>query len=234
MEAVAFNGKHHEEVMKLSTLERWRRGFKALLVVAQDPNRTDKVLEAYEHMNAGGEAKRAARFYQDPKAEQYRGEDRTIDSAHVNFAQLSQLPEGTFGRRYAQFMQKRHLSPEMFKTEGELSKQEYMVKRMRQTHDLWHVATGYETDVLGELELQAFTLAQVGIPSALVVLMLGMVRWLFTGPELLFKVTRAFFRGRAAKKMATFDWEANWATPLEQVRADLKVKDGVPRLDSAK
>lgn len=234
MEAIAFNGKQHEEVLKLSTLERWRRGFKALWVVAQDPNRTDKVLEAYEHMNAGGEGKRAERFYADPKAVQYRSEDRTIDSAHLDLAQLEQLPAGTFGNRYASFMRKRHLTPELFKVEGPLTEVEYMVKRMRQTHDLWHVATGYETDVIGELELQAFTLAQVGIPSALVVLMLGMVRWLLTGPELLFKMTRAFFRGRSAKKMATYDWEAHWSAPLSEVRAELLVADGVPRADSAK
>jgi ubiquinone biosynthesis protein COQ4 len=234
MEAIAFTAKHHEEVLKLSTFERWRRGMKALLVVAQDPNRTDKVLEAYEHMNAGGEQKRSDRFYADPKAEQYRAEDRTIDAAHLDLAKLEQLPEGTFGNRYATFMKKRHLSPELFKVEGPLSNVEYMVKRMRQTHDLWHVATGYETDVLGELELQAFTLAQVGIPSALVVLMLGMVRWLLTGPELLFKITRAYFRGRSAKKMASFDWEAHWSAPLSEVRRELKVHDGVPRLDSAK
>jgi len=234
MEATAFNGKHHEEVMKLSTFERWMRGFKALLVVAQDPNRTDKVLEAYEHMNAGGEAKRAARFYADPAAERYLAEDRTIDSAHVDFEALSKLPDGSLGNSYARFMQKRHLSPELFAAEGALSKPEYMVKRMRQTHDLWHVATGYETDVLGELELQAFTLAQVGIPSALVVLVLGMVRWLLTGPELLWRIGRAFVRGRQAKKMATFDWEDRWTEPLEQVRSELSVARGVPSLDSAK
>jgi hypothetical protein len=63
MEAAAFNGKHHQEVMKMSAVERWKRGFAALFVVAKDPNRTDKVLEAYEHMNAGGQQKRSARFY---------------------------------------------------------------------------------------------------------------------------------------------------------------------------
>ena len=35
----------------------------------------------------------------------------------------------------------------------------YLAQRMRQTHDIWHVLTGYATDVAGEVQLQAFTLA---------------------------------------------------------------------------
>ena len=33
-------------------------------------------------------------------------------------------------------------------------------QRMRDTHDLWHAATGYKGDVVGELAVLAFTLAQ--------------------------------------------------------------------------
>jgi ubiquinone biosynthesis protein Coq4 len=35
-----------------------------------------------------------------------------------------------------------------------------LVKRGYETHDIWHVVTGFHTDVAGELGLQAFYLAQ--------------------------------------------------------------------------
>jgi ubiquinone biosynthesis protein Coq4 len=32
----------------------------------------------------------------------------------------------------------------------------YLLLRLRQTHDLWHVVTGFSTNVPGELGLKAF------------------------------------------------------------------------------
>ncbi len=223
MTAIALNEAKHEAVLKLSTLERWKRGLKALLEVGRDPDRTDMVLEAYEHLNAGSEAERTARFYQLPFAEQLRGEDRTLDSSTVDYPKLLQLPEDSFGHAYARFMTERHLTPDLFKAEGALSKQGYVLKRMRQTHDLWHVVTGYETDVPGELELQAFTYAQVGIPSALVLVLFGILRWFLIGPELVVRVLKAYRRGRQAKTFAATPWEDLWSKPLAQVQAELGV-----------
>ncbi len=36
----------------------------------------------------------------------------------------------------------------------------YMADRLRDSHDLWHVVTGYRTDLLGENAVLAFTAAQ--------------------------------------------------------------------------
>ncbi len=223
MEAMALSEAGHESVLKLSALQRWRRGLRALLEVGKDPNRTDKVLEAYEHMNAGSEAARMERFYRLPHAQRLREEDRTLDSKTVDYPALLKLPPDTFGHQYARFMKEHQLTPDLFKAEGPLSQQAYMVKRLRQTHDLWHVVTGYQTDVIGELELQAFTFAQMKIPSALVLVFFGVVRWFLTGPELVVKVVRAFWRGRKARVLAATPWEELWSRPLEQVQEQLGV-----------
>ena len=65
-------------------------------------------------------------------------------------------------------MKQRGLTPDIFAAKGELSRETYVIKRLRQTHDLWHVLTGIDLDVPGELELQAFTLLQMRVPSTLV------------------------------------------------------------------
>ena len=46
---------------------------------------------------------------------------------------------------------------------------------MRETHDIWHVATGFGTDVAGELGLQAFYLAQLKAPLSTLLLSVGML-----------------------------------------------------------
>jgi ubiquinone biosynthesis protein Coq4 len=222
MTAIALNEAQHQAVMNLSWFERWTRGVKALVEVGRDPDRTDKVLEAYEHLNAGSEVARTERFYALKGARLLRAQDRTIDSQHIDFEKLLQLPADTLGYQYAKFMTDRNLTPDAFLAEGKLSEQSYMLKRMRQTHDIWHVVTGYETTVPGELELQAFTFGQVGIPSALLLVMFGALRWMMSyGPSLVVKVAKAMIRGRRAAPLAATPWEDLWSVPVTDVRAQL-------------
>jgi ubiquinone biosynthesis protein COQ4 len=39
---------------------------------------------------------------------------------------------------------------------------EYLAKRYREVHDIVHFVTGYGTDPIGELELQAFVVGTLG------------------------------------------------------------------------
>ena len=84
---------------------------------------------------------------------------------------LRALPEGSLGRACdLAFVESEGISPEGIRR-GERRRgsrrpprlsesSQYIHERMRDTHDLWHAATGYKGDVLGELALLAFTLAQ--------------------------------------------------------------------------
>jgi ubiquinone biosynthesis protein COQ4 len=93
--------------------------------------------------------------------------------------------------------------------------------RFRQTHDLWHVLTGYAPDVEGEILLQAFTYAQTGVPSALLIAALGTLRWAKLAPSHARKLLEAHRRGKATARLATFRWERHWATPVETLRREL-------------
>jgi len=75
-------------------------------------------------------------------------EQRAIDSRTVDIDALAALPEGTLGHAYATFLRAHGLTPEIFdgKPDGiEDPRLSYVIQRMRQTHDLWHVVTGCET-----------------------------------------------------------------------------------------
>jgi ubiquinone biosynthesis protein Coq4 len=224
MATVTFNQVEHDKVLALPTGERWRKGLLALKEVAQDTTRTDLVLYAYEHLNAGGEQKRAEKFYRSPLTHQFYKEDRTLDARTLDFDKLAALPEGTLGHAYVQFMRDRGITPEIFTCEGKLTREAYMIKRMRQTHDLWHTVTGVDTDVAGELELQAFTLAQVWAPSMFIVVVIGALRALFTLPRAVPGIVRGFFRGLFARPLAPTPWEDLWSTPLAHVRTVLRLR----------
>lgn len=218
---LVFNAVDHQRINDLPAWRRWLIGLRALLEVGKDPDRTDKVLEAYEHLNAGGEPRRARAFYASPDGEALFQANASLDATTVDFDALAQLPEGTLGHAYATFMKQRGLTPDLFAARGELSREVYVIKRLRQTHDLWHVLTGIDTDVPGELELQAFTFTQLWIPSAFLLVTLGALRWLYRWPGLPVRVLRGMRNGLRARLLSPVRWEQHWATPLPQLRRAL-------------
>ena len=147
MAAISFNAVDHQAVVNLPLWERWKRGLKALLIVARDPDRTDKVLEAYEHLNAGTEARRADAFYASSGGEQLFLEDRTLDATTVDFDALARLPEGTLGNSYARFMRERNLTPDIFAARGALSRSTYVIKRLRQA-----ILSAEDADFFGNVQ----------------------------------------------------------------------------------
>ena len=81
----------------------------------------------------------------------------------VDIEKLRTLPSGTFGRTWADFLDKHNLKP--FTTGS----------RRKQLHDGIHVITGYGTDPISEAEVQAFLLG-AKFRLANVLLGLGLLR----------------------------------------------------------
>lgn len=214
----------------LGARERWRRALGALAKVMADPDRTDQVLEFGIYANAGTLNSRVHRFYDDPRGQLLYAQRRTLDSKTVDLDALGRLPEGTLGRAYADFMRSHGITPEIFDgTPPQVAdpRVAYVIQRIRQTHDLWHVVTGYETDPLGEIVLQAFTFAQVGAPSSGILAVAGTLRGLRERRTLPREVIAAYRRGWRAERMPTFLWEDHWETPLATVREMLGIEEPV-------
>ncbi len=218
----------HDEVdaADLSPFERWKRALQALATVMADPDRTDQVLVFSTYANAGTMHRRLHRFYDDPRGRRLYDEQRTIDSHTIDLDALAALGEGTLGHAYATFLRSRGITPEIFDGPPErVSDPEaaYVIQRMRQTHDLWHVVTGHETDPFGEIALQAFTFGQIGAPSTLVLSVAGTLNFRRMRPGLARAVIAAFKAGRAANPFVVFPWEDHWAAPLVDVQRLLNV-----------
>ncbi len=215
------------DALSMSPVERWRRALGALAKVVADHGRTDQVLEFSIHANAGTIARRIERFFDDPRARRLYEERRAIDSRTIDLERLGRLPEGTLGRAYADFMRANGITPEVFDgapAEVADPRAAYVVQRLRQTHDLWHVATGYETDPASEIALQAFTFAQMRAPSSLILATVGTLHGVRRAPGLPRAAIAAFRAGRRAEKLAVFPWEDHWETPLAEVRAMLGIR----------
>lgn len=215
------------DATRLPARLRWQRALSALGRVLLDPQQTDQVLVFAMYANAGSMPRRVHRFYDDPRGRLLYTQRRTIDAHAVDFAKLRALPVGTLGHAYVTFLDARGLTPEVFESPPEEihdPAMAYVIQRLRQTHDLWHVVTGLDTDPASEVALQGFTFAQVRAPSALILAVLGTVRGTRWKPRLARDVRRAFRAGRRAEKLAVFPWEDHWATSLDEVRAMLGIE----------
>jgi ubiquinone biosynthesis protein COQ4 len=209
----------------LSAVQRWKIAGTALTKVLSNPNDTGQVLELVGVLNSGRSSRRRTeRFFETPAGKKLWDERRAIDSRTIDIDALAALPEGTLGRAYATFLRSRGLTPEVF--DGPPAriadpKRSYLVQRMRQTHDLWHVVTGCETDPAGEVALQAFTFAQTRAPGSAILAAAGALRALRTAPAVLRDVVALYRLGTRARSLPTFAWEDHWATPLAEVRTML-------------
>jgi ubiquinone biosynthesis protein Coq4 len=99
---------------------------------------------------------------------------------------------------------------------------------MRQTHDLWHVLTGFDTSIPGEIGLQAFQAAQTRAPLSPILMGGALLRAGTDRTEmmepLMEQITKGWQCGIKARSLFSLDWEANWSTPLTQLRKDYQIE----------
>lgn len=203
--------------------QRARSALAALATLSRNPGRLDQVLVLAQAVNARMIARAVERFSATDEGRRFFAEQPRIDRAHVDYDALRRLPDGTLGREYARFLDDNGITPDAFEKLPEVGDERaaWLMLRMRQTHDLWHVLTGYTPDVWGEILLQVFTYAQTGAPSALVIAAFGALRWGKLRPAQVRELRRAWQRGKATRFLPTVRWEALWATPVAELRASL-------------
>jgi len=143
-------------------------------------------------------------------------------------ASLRAMPEGSLGRAYLAFMERAGIDAAGLveasargrlaaETEDDMT---FLRQRLRDSHDLWHVVTGYDPDLVGEAGVLAFTCAQTRSPGLAAFLLVVWARGL-PGAG---KVMRdALARGRRAARFVEVAWEGMLARPLDEVRRELGV-----------
>jgi ubiquinone biosynthesis protein COQ4 len=143
----------------------------------------------------------------------------------LDLAKLRALPEGTFGRAVAEYFDTNALDPKAIpnlEAEGETA---WVKAHLYETHDVWHVATGFATDIPGELALQAFYAAQ--LPGRLPMLLVpgGLLHAAFWQQDefrpRLAAIVRGWEAGTRARPLFGVRWDALWEKSVDAVRAEL-------------
>jgi ubiquinone biosynthesis protein COQ4 len=144
----------------------------------------------------------------------------------IDLHQLKNLPDGTLGQRYAAHMLQNQLKPlEVSPADSDAT---FFGTHITETHDLWHVVTGCDTTMLGELQLQAFCVAQLEVSRFWLALLTknllkSAVYDIQSATQYMDAIAKGWLMGRTAKPLFGTPWPTLWETPLDQVRAALNV-----------
>ena len=210
-----------------------RRALRAARTLAADPDDLPQVFTIIESLS-GDTLERITRgFRKTDTGRRLLAEQPDIVDRLADRAALAKLPEGSLGRAYLAFVERENISAEGIRAAGAKGMTsvdslpppyDFIHRRMRDTHDLWHAAVGYQGDVLGEVSLLAFTFAQTWNPAIALILCVGL--WKTIGnPEARRVMADGFRRGRKAAWLPSQDWESMLALPLLEVRRRLGLED---------
>jgi ubiquinone biosynthesis protein COQ4 len=144
----------------------------------------------------------------------------------IDLEQLRQLPEGTFGRTYADHMQANQLksfnvSPEL----EDVAQRNVFALRYAVTHDIFHVLLGFDTSYAGEIGVLAFAAEQEYSKSLRLSLQLARVLYPMLAPQqrqaIAANLEQGRELGRKAKFLLGYRFEDHWAQPIDAVKAEL-------------
>lgn len=148
----------------------------------------------------------------------------------VDLPSLAALPRGTLGREYAEFLSRCGLEP--FRLSGtlpeEMLRKNLFVVRYGFAHDVFHVLTGFDTTLAGELGVWSFVAGQryhwghrLAVAIACLLYPLMAPRQI---PRMWANRRRGYRMGRRAQSLISVPFERMWSRSIKDLRTMLDVE----------
>lgn len=140
---------------------------------------------------------------------------------------LIAMPANTLGYIYAAYMKRNNLQLLNYQVK-ERDRYQFFFRRLRETHDILHAITGFQTNNLGEVGLEGFYIAQAMLPNVYYLTIARMSHILFDekifdGQLYLETLTTGFQMGKKAEKVLGLRWEDMWGEDIEILRQKLGI-----------
>ncbi len=211
------------------------RALRALFRNKEDTGQVFKIVAA---LTGNSMQKRMEMFRASPVGQAVLAQKRQLLATLCDKDYLRSLPEGSFGRIYQNFLETEGLSAEGLVDASRQSPQweqrqaefELFSSRLRDSHDLQHVVTGYGRNPLGELSVLAFSYAHTRNRGIGFLVLMGMLKFkknLPRGIPIFRSVWEAYRNGKKAAWFPGVDWEAMLKLPLGEVRRLLNIQTPV-------
>lgn len=210
---------------------RFREAWQGIRALLANPDETSQVFKIIRALSGNAGERQFQRFLKSEHGPTILAEKRSLADRLSDLATLESLPAGSLGRVYADFTAREKISPQGLIEASEavpsepLDSPEHILfgERMRDSHDLWHIVTGYGRDLLGEAALLSFTYCQTRNRGIGFIVLVAYLRAGGESPEPRAMIRDAYRRSKKATWLPAADWETLLARPLDEVRKTLRV-----------
>jgi ubiquinone biosynthesis protein COQ4 len=210
------------------------RAFKAFRKLMADKEDTVQVFEIMQALNGKSTFKGYRKLMSTFRGGKIAYERVEMAPVLSDGALIDSFAPNTVGGHYRRFVRDEGLSPEGLAAESRKARDAapelqhpvaWFGRRIRDTHDLWHILTGYHRDGLGELCLVAFSYAQTRSLGWAFIAVGGVLQGyrLGHGARTRKAVWQAYRNGKTAAWLPGQDFVALLSEPLESARARLNI-----------
>lgn len=218
----------------LAARRDWRTAFSALRRLLSDTNDTAQVFRIMRALNAGSAKAGYNRLLGTMEGGRIAYRRIELAERFSDAAFVASFPQGSVGAAYAVFLRRTGYSAEglaMVSRDGGVMRDAehpyaWFGRRTRDTHDIWHILTGYSADdPLGEACLVAFSFAQTGGWGWALIGLGAAVKALRMpgGGQAARAILEGYRIGRRAIWLLGEDYESLLAEPLDEARRRLGI-----------
>src|SRR3954470_3435196 len=158
--------------------DAWRLS-QAVVRVLADSTKTHEIHRAEEITGRPAYRRLLAEFSASPEGQRILAERPELSSSHVDYDMLRTLPEDTLGGAYV-----RHLDANKLSADYQAAATRhvddpdmaYLMRRFRQTHDVWHVLMGIGISGHEEVLTHWFTFGQLRLPVSAMIMFFGTMK----------------------------------------------------------
>jgi ubiquinone biosynthesis protein COQ4 len=212
---------------------QWGVALKALRRLLSDKEDTGQVFEIMRALNGDSTARGYRRLIESTWTGGRLAYERVeLAPRLMDDAWLDRFSPGTIGAAYRDFIRSENISAEGLAqvarqrggAKDEPHPYAWFGRRMRDSHDIWHILSGYHRDGLGEACLVAFSYAQTGGLGWALIAVGAAVRALREGqPRAVAAIWQGYRRGKAAAWLAAEDYLRLMDEPLDLARRRLNI-----------
>lgn len=211
---------------------RFREAWQGIRALLNDPDDTAQVFKIIRALSGNAGERQFQKFLASEHGPSILAEERSLVDRLSDREYLSSLPNGSLGRVYAEFTEREQISPEGLVEASEsvpddgppLSPDRVLFGlRMRDSHDLWHVVTGYGRDLIGEAALLAFTYRQTQNRGIGFIVLVAFLKAGRESPEPRAMIRDGYRRAKRTSWLPGADWESLLERPLDEVRESLGI-----------
>ncbi|HWO18272.1 MAG TPA: Coq4 family protein, partial [Kofleriaceae bacterium] len=159
-----------------------------------------------------------------PEGRRLLAERPELSSDHIDYDELRRLPATTLGGAYARHLDDNGLSADYQAAATrhvDDPAMAYLMRRFRQTHDVWHALVGIGITGHEEVLIHWFSYGQLRLPVSALIMLFGTMKHLLLERRwtaLRRSTLEAYHAGKDAAQLLSVYWEDLWEEPLERVR----------------